>query len=450
MPKNKIKSLLIENALDLIRNNEVAIIPGLHRIETQTHVHYSSEGGESTIVKRVKTRILPFDKLMELFKAIAKNTSLIELNLCGNISSGLSSNVREAFLKCLQQNKTLKTLDLSENGVLSIELEQLLKTKTTLTQIRLTKIATQTPVHVNLTPGCLKDSTLEVLDVSKNGLGDVGIRNLISAFAGNKTLKKLIISGNGISKAFLQEIPSLIMQVPMLTQIDLGLLTHRKGKVGRDIKKITELHAQKLEFFEACNFLLMYWWRESSSPYSESPLSILSSTVVICILSQLRDLYKKTTSDEVLCGRTLLFVEEQNETLYKNLFPKDIIKKTQFKNLASLKEAKVTGVCNYAITANGQLLFGKKFKDPGGSHIDLVNGCKVRAAGEIEFKNGKIVNYDNASGHYLPEPEPTKDAMKLVLKELGEKPGKFIAKEWQVDETNEYGGDWVPIGKKHK
>lgn len=59
---------------------------------------------------------------------------------------------------------------------------------------------------------------------------------------------------------------------------------------------------------------------------------------------------------------------------------------------------KLQGQFDYIISAEGELVIGSK-------HTTLSGGGSVRAAGTLKIRNGKIVAFDNASGHYFPTPE---------------------------------------------
>jgi hypothetical protein len=56
---------------------------------------------------------------------------------------------------------------------------------------------------------------------------------------------------------------------------------------------------------------------------------------------------------------------------------------------------------DYVVKENGELVIGERL--PGQGHANLAEGQKVRAAGQVQVTAGKIVEIDNASGHYLPK-----------------------------------------------
>jgi hypothetical protein len=44
-------------------------------------------------------------------------------------------------------------------------------------------------------------------------------------------------------------------------------------------------------------------------------------------------------------------------------------------------------------------------------HIGLTGGEDVRYAGQMSFSKGKLKNWDNASGHYLPDADDGKNVI---------------------------------------
>ncbi|MCP1226240.1 hemagglutinin repeat-containing protein [Sebaldella sp. S0638] len=63
----------------------------------------------------------------------------------------------------------------------------------------------------------------------------------------------------------------------------------------------------------------------------------------------------------------------------------------------------IKGKYTYVIDAEGNLQMAKDSKlGMGGGHTSLSNGKPVKYAGTMEFSNGKLINWDNGSGHYKP------------------------------------------------
>lgn len=87
---------------------------------------------------------------------------------------------------------------------------------------------------------------------------------------------------------------------------------------------------------------------------------------------------------------------------------------------------KANGKMTYVVDSEGRLIFGKR-ADGGNPrarspHPTLIGGKnpKVKVAGMIEFRNGKIYAIDNNSGHYRP-PEKSLEAAEKALAKLPRK-----------------------------
>lgn len=65
------------------------------------------------------------------------------------------------------------------------------------------------------------------------------------------------------------------------------------------------------------------------------------------------------------------------------------------------------GKVDFVITKTGQLKVGSK-------HSYLAGGDNVLAAGELKFRDGKLVGVNNASGHYTPTVEQSKNFLNLL------------------------------------
>jgi hypothetical protein len=68
-----------------------------------------------------------------------------------------------------------------------------------------------------------------------------------------------------------------------------------------------------------------------------------------------------------------------------------------------IKSAKMSGQFDFIVTIRGHLRMARSTltaNDPKVGHIDLSGGQSVRAAGTVTFKDGKIVSFNNNSGHY--------------------------------------------------
>ena len=61
-------------------------------------------------------------------------------------------------------------------------------------------------------------------------------------------------------------------------------------------------------------------------------------------------------------------------------------------------KANATGKFDYVVTKDGEILLGRK-------HTFMSGGQDVYAAGELKLRDGKIVEVNNLSGHYMPGAE---------------------------------------------
>ncbi|MDD5941460.1 hypothetical protein [Fibrobacter sp.] len=77
-------------------------------------------------------------------------------------------------------------------------------------------------------------------------------------------------------------------------------------------------------------------------------------------------------------------------------------------NTVYLDGKKANGLYTYVVNEKGELIFGKRNNpnDPSkrSPHPMLIGGKnpKVRCAGMLDIRNGKIFNADTDSGHYKP------------------------------------------------
>lgn len=70
----------------------------------------------------------------------------------------------------------------------------------------------------------------------------------------------------------------------------------------------------------------------------------------------------------------------------------------------------VAGKWDYIVKADGEILVGRK-------HSFLSQGSDVLAAGELKFNNGKLVDINNLSGHYLPDASETFNFLRIFKKQ---------------------------------
>lgn len=77
--------------------------------------------------------------------------------------------------------------------------------------------------------------------------------------------------------------------------------------------------------------------------------------------------------------------------------------------LEVLGNQKIAQKWDFIIKQNGEILVGRK-------HSWLSKGEDVLAAGELKFRNGNLVEINNASGHYLPTIEECSNFLRMFKK----------------------------------
>jgi len=122
-----------------------------------------------------------------------------------------------------------------------------------------------------------------------------------------------------------------------------------------------------------------------------------------------------------------LFLQNKG-ILYENTINEDVPKISKFINFEQVGDVwkasgKIAdGTYAYVISKDNQLLIaGRKF-----NHSWLTGGEPVRYAGELTFKNGKFINWNNKSGHYLPDPEDALN-VKHIIKGVLNEGDNFVA-----------------------
>jgi hypothetical protein len=72
----------------------------------------------------------------------------------------------------------------------------------------------------------------------------------------------------------------------------------------------------------------------------------------------------------------------------------------------------------FVMDEEGQIFISKTQKYGKLHHSSLLAGRPAAMAGEIEIKDGKIISFNNQSGHYKPGPQQVENFQRR-LKELG-------------------------------
>ncbi len=89
---------------------------------------------------------------------------------------------------------------------------------------------------------------------------------------------------------------------------------------------------------------------------------------------------------------------------------------------------------DYVVRENGDLTIGERL--PGQGHANLAQGQEVRAAGQVQVVAGKIVEIDNASGHYLPKGTNARRAALEAFRASGfEVPDQVYIEKFFNDQT---------------
>lgn len=99
---------------------------------------------------------------------------------------------------------------------------------------------------------------------------------------------------------------------------------------------------------------------------------------------------------------------------------------------------KANGKMTYVVDMDDNLIFGKRFNpvnnDARSPHPMLIGGKnpKVKVAGMIEFRGGKIYSIDNNSGHY----RPAKRSLQVAEEVLRKLPGTVFHRnsKWRQNE----------------
>ncbi|KAJ3209699.1 hypothetical protein HDU67_005993 [Dinochytrium kinnereticum] len=151
---------------------------------------------------------------------LESNSTITKLDLSSNwIESG------GAYLgRSLQINRTLVTLDLSDNklGLLGgADIAEMLGYNSTLRNLCLSGNTLGDKEAVHLAEGLRQNSTLQVLDVSHNTIGDMGAIALGAGLAGNDSLKELNLAWNHIRSRGIGGFLMHIKDNPVLSTLNL-------------------------------------------------------------------------------------------------------------------------------------------------------------------------------------------------------------------------------------
>jgi hypothetical protein len=97
---------------------------------------------------------------------------------------------------------------------------------------------------------------------------------------------------------------------------------------------------------------------------------------------------------------------------FENRYPEDVPEYTQ--RIAA--ETALSRSNTYIYVVQDGLL---KIGDRRAGHIDLADGRPVEAAGEFRTKGGKVVSFNNASGHYCPSGPEAETSARVAFARYG-------------------------------
>ncbi len=102
---------------------------------------------------------------------------------------------------------------------------------------------------------------------------------------------------------------------------------------------------------------------------------------------------------------------------------------------------KPNGPIEYVLDKNNNLIIGKRFNPNNPSkrspHPTLIGGKnpEVQCAGMITFKNGKIMEYNNSSGHFRPNAKSLEKVEKILDNLYKKNPNLFHKdSKWRKNE----------------
>lgn len=115
---------------------------------------------------------------------------------------------------------------------------------------------------------------------------------------------------------------------------------------------------------------------------------------------------------------------------FKNPTAKNISESIK-NNSVYIADNKANGQITYVLDKNNNLIIGKRYNpnnpNKRSPHPTLIGGKdpQVKCAGMITFKNGKIMSYNNSSGHYKPNSKSLNNVEKILNSLYKKDPGLF-------------------------
>lgn len=467
--------LEIKKATSLLKKNNIKEIKKLYASVERT---YYSEGDRLTRWDSVSLGSLrPEDgsHLENFLVALKTNTSLVTLDLSEQWFLRLTEQVflkrgrpdwLEGIFDALCNHPTIETLTINNSHVLFQEQNKakyraFFRTNKSIKHFEM--------CHCNILK--LYADRGGLLSFLNSISESTSIKNLY--LSNNKICKKLVIeadrtawvtniitscgqletfdiSSNRFKPKHIHELQALLSVGLNLKQLKFGMVTLNPVKQRMLSKKMTSTLNTNYPFYKLVRVLVRMHWVECNLPFSYYRLAQLPLSILVPIFKSLaHSMGIKAKESEIQQAISAIF-EEEKLPLFVNQFPEDKIGKPKRMMLETIQSQKGMKKYNHVILSNSKLLFGRITKKVGGSHIDLAQGSPVLASGEISFNNGKLVEVDNASWHYLPSGPESKETVVKALDKLGvyKAEKKYKEKQWIADDSDPSRGKWQVMKRK--
>ena len=127
--------------------------------------------------------------------------------------------------------------------------------------------------------------------------------------------------------------------------------------------------------------------------------------------------------------------------VFRNLFPDEATPPhTQLVLPSAMLRVRGARWFDYVVLEDNNLVLGERIVGQG--HAHLAQGRDIRAAGQVQVSGGRIIQVDNASGHYLPSGSDTRHAALEAFRAHGFQVSAdaYIEKVW-----NRTTNRWEPV-----
>ena len=161
-------------------------------------------------------------ELYHMSHALATNSSLVKLSL----SSCVTDSNGPALTEMLKLNKTLQTLDMSENsGVADVGasfIAEGLLHNSGLKHLELENCGITAEGAKSIADALKVNQTLERLDISRNTIGDTGVVHMAEALKSNNALKRLELAACGLTEKGLTVLSASLVVNNTLQYLDIA------------------------------------------------------------------------------------------------------------------------------------------------------------------------------------------------------------------------------------